>query len=209
MSLETKAFLAVSKDKWKAFENSINPKFLFTWYEPLSRFVRKMELAVKAIADFIDAACTSNLQPTSCEILRSSAWSLELKRGDHVAVRRELAAGAGYWHHGIFCGSNCVIEFGPENDKPMDARATDFFEHDISYARVLYVPDNEEDAARVAELMRQGYGSIERYRLLDNNCEVFASRCKTGKGLTEQIDKMLDATVLCASKLAHAIKTFR
>lgn len=117
-------------------------------------------------------------------------------------MRREFAAGTGNWHHGIFCGSNRIIEFGPDNIRPTGTSAATFFENDLSFARVVYASDNGQEGALTAERFERGIGIIARYRLLDNNCEVFASKCKTGKGCTEQIDKMLDAA-------AHAIRVVR
>ncbi|GAB4138385.1 MAG: hypothetical protein Fur0046_12890 [Cyanobacteria bacterium J069] len=100
-----------------------------------------------------------------------------------------------YEHHGIDCGDGTVIHYSKATEPPT-VRQTTF--SDFSWGKrvsvkqytVCYLPDIvlERAESRLGE---------QRYSLLDNNCEHFATWCKTGRNISHQLAAFgLDAAML-------------
>ncbi|NJO41089.1 MAG: hypothetical protein HC769_10275 [Cyanobacteria bacterium CRU_2_1] len=114
-------------------------------------------------------------------------------RGDQIYVMRPLMGMDGvYEHHGIDCGDGTVIHYHKGQDAVVTrtsyeafARATPVYTK--RYA-VSYVPDVvvERAESRLGE---------RQYSLLTNNCEHFATWCKTGRNESNQLAEYgLDAS---------------
>lgn len=113
-----------------------------------------------------------------------------MARGDHIKVRRWHGL---YSHHGIDMGDGTVIHFSGEPCRRADARVCrETLEVFLNGGRLSIVshPDthrSREEVASAAEacLHRQDYS------LLRNNCEHFATWCRTGHGHSRQVRRAL------------------
>jgi len=106
--------------------------------------------------------------------------------GDQVYAMREVAGVPGvYEHHGIDCGDETVIHYYKGGKTPtvtqtprdLFARGGRIF---IKLQSVAYVP------SIVVQRAHSRLGE-QRYDLLTNNCEHFATWCKTGRNESEQL----------------------
>lgn len=113
-----------------------------------------------------------------------------MARGDHIKVRRR---GGIYSHHGIDMGDGTVIHFSGEPFRRNNAqvcRATleEFLAggqpHVVRHRGTVRPP---EDVARAAESCL----SQRAYCLWRNNCEHFATWCKTGRHHSGQVLRAL------------------
>ncbi|WP_390820064.1 lecithin retinol acyltransferase family protein [Thermoleptolyngbya sichuanensis] len=100
-----------------------------------------------------------------------------------------------YEHHGIDCGDGSVIHYSKATEPPT-IRQTEFSAFSwgnrvfVKQYTVCYLPDIviERAESRLGE---------QRYSLLENNCEHFATWCKTGRSVSEQLATFgLDAAML-------------
>ncbi len=113
-----------------------------------------------------------------------------MARGDHIKVRRR---GGLYSHHGIDMGDGTVIHFSGEpfhRNQASICRVT-LAEFLAGGRRVVVhhrdgerAPDEVATAAEAA-LARQ------KYCLWRNNCEHFATQCKTGRHRSRQVRRAL------------------
>ncbi len=121
--------------------------------------------------------------------------------GDHIYV-----ACPGYDHHGIYCGvyrgEDTVIDYSAETVKESDARVcprllSEFAQGGIvrviKYAR-SYPPREVVDRA----MSRLGEA---RYDLVLNNCQHFATWCKTGEPTSSQVVRYVTLHGLAAGLL--------
>lgn len=110
-----------------------------------------------------------------------------MARGDQIYVMRPLGGMQGvYEHHGIDCGDGTVIHYRkPENREPIVSRSTlaEFAKDSRIYLKrhaTSMIADNVIDRAesRLGERL---------YDLFSNNCEHFATWCKTGRNESAQL----------------------
>jgi Lecithin retinol acyltransferase len=109
-----------------------------------------------------------------------------MARGDQIYVMRPLAGvDSLYQHHGIDCGDGSVIHYyKPPGDAVVTRTSYEIFarENPVYTKQVnpSYVPDIviERAESRLGE---------RQYNLLTNNCEHFASWCKTGQSQCVQL----------------------
>ncbi len=112
--------------------------------------------------------------------------------GDHIKVRR---AGGLYSHHGIDMGDGTVIHFSGEPTRLRDAQVcrvamADFLQGEE--ARVVRHGDRERAAEEVVRAAEELVGSRD-YNVVFNNCEHFATYCKTGIRQSRQVRKAAKA----------------
>lgn len=109
-----------------------------------------------------------------------------MARGDQIYVMREMVGiPTAYQHHGIYCGDQSVIHYSKAGDLATITRTSyDQFSwgkpvqsvaHDICYVADVVV---KRAASRLGE---------QRYDLFFNNCEHFATWCKTGRNESAQL----------------------
>lgn len=109
-----------------------------------------------------------------------------MARGDQLYVMRPLLNLEGvYEHHGIDCGDGTVIHYSKATETPTVSRTsyTTFSWGNPVYTKqysVSFIPDVvvERAESRLGE---------QQYNLLSNNCEHFATWCKTGKNESRQL----------------------
>ena len=114
----------------------------------------------------------------------------DAKPGDHIAVR---APNEIHWHHGIFTGEvdgkeSVVDMWGTtiENAAINIREAEDFFFNKAQVYVVLYNDDTDERRAATLKVALScardsAQYAAPVYNLLSNNCECFATFCRTGR----------------------------
>lgn len=106
--------------------------------------------------------------------------------GDQIYVYRDLIDVSGvYEHHGIDCGDGSAIHYRKPSEIVEQTSLEVFARGNRVYRRnyqleFCYLPEIVVDRA----LSRLGE---QKYNLLFNNCEHFATWCKTGKNESQQI----------------------
>jgi len=107
-----------------------------------------------------------------------------MAKGDHIKVKR-----LGYYHHGIDIGDRTVVHFTgePGNKVNAEVRRTSMLEflNDGKLEIIKYKKSFPSDAVVLRALSRL---EEKGYSLFFNNCEHFASWCKTGENQSEQMD---------------------
>jgi hypothetical protein len=118
-------------------------------------------------------------------------------RGDHIRVRRWVGP-IPYWHHGIDMGDDKVAHF--INDKDSDvsllkgggAKVMITSMSEFARGKKPQVVQYEKGTAyNVENTIKHVYSQLGKggYNLLFNNCEHFATWCKTGKHKSNQVLK--------------------
>jgi hypothetical protein len=106
-----------------------------------------------------------------------------LARGDHLRVFRK-----GYWHHGIDCGDGTVIHYTGElwNRANAAVRRTPMEEF-AKGGRVRVVNTNASFDAESIISRAESRLEEARYSTILNNCEHFATWCRTGARESKQV----------------------
>lgn len=129
--------------------------------------------------------------------------SKKMAKGDHIKVRR---LGLIYAHHGIDMGDGTVIHFAEAGKKAGQAKVTrapipDFLKGGIPRV-VEYRPGRALSVEQTAQLALAELGA-QGYSLSWNNCEHFATYCKTGRRESRQVKRALAGAA--AAGLAVAV----
>jgi hypothetical protein len=128
-----------------------------------------------------------------------------MAKGDHIKVRR---AGGLYTHHGIDLGDGTVVHFSGEPLRLAEAcieriSLEGFLQNGVMRVvrhRGAVRPSDEVVAAALSMVGNKNYD------LLVNNCEHFATFCKTGKARSGQIHRMAKtAAVVVAAGAGLAV----
>ncbi|MDA0266805.1 MAG: lecithin retinol acyltransferase family protein [Cyanobacteria bacterium] len=108
-----------------------------------------------------------------------------MARGDQIYAMREwIGISSVYEHHGIDCGDGTVIHYRKTDTAEVARTSIALFGQGkpitIKVQPVALLPDTvvERAESRLGE---------QRYDLLTNNCEHFATWCKTGRNESEQL----------------------
>lgn len=127
-----------------------------------------------------------------------------MARGDQIYVMRPLAGMQGvYEHHGIDCGDGTVIHYSKVGEPTV--RRTSW--HEFSWGNPVYTRSYPVHyiADVVIERAESRLGE-KRYSLMTNNCEHFATWCKTGTNESQQLLTYgLDGVALTSGKLADEV----
>lgn len=109
-----------------------------------------------------------------------------MARGDQIYVLRPLMGMDGvYEHHGIDCGDGTVIHYSKASSEPRIARTPyEVFSWSKSVFVKRYTTSYVPDVAVARAESRLGE---QQYNLLTNNCEHFATWCKTGRNESLQL----------------------
>ncbi|NES83057.1 MAG: NC domain-containing protein [Moorea sp. SIO2B7] len=115
-----------------------------------------------------------------------------MAKGDQVYVFRELLKLQGiYQHHGIDCGDGRVIHYRKPQETVERTSMATFARGNKVYRRkypfgFCFIPDTVVHRA-------QSRLGENKYNLLFNNCEHFATWCKTGISHSKQVREFLPA----------------
>jgi hypothetical protein len=108
-----------------------------------------------------------------------------MSRGDQVYVMRSLLGLAGvYEHHGIDCGDGTVIHYRKTDTAAIAKTSLAEFSMGnrifMKRPSITFIPDIvvQRAESRLGE---------QQYNLLSNNCEHFATWCKTGRSDCQQL----------------------
>lgn len=107
-----------------------------------------------------------------------------MARGDQIYAIREII-GIPYEHHGIDCGDNTVIHYSKLGEASVARTTKDTF------ARGRRVYTKEQPTAYIPSVVVDRAESRlgeRQYDLFFNNCEHFATWCKTGRSECEQLN---------------------
>ena len=109
----------------------------------------------------------------------------DLKKGDHVYVRRLLHS-----HHGIYTGEGRVIHFKGAWKEKSDPVVRETTLHDFLRGGRLRRRDYKERSPReeTVRLARQLLNG-KNYSLIRSNCEHMATYCATGKASSRQVQR--------------------
>lgn len=131
----------------------------------------------------------------------TQCWSLN--PGDHIAVQGERSGFKFFHHHGIFIGfregvihSVGKISCGGKEIDENQLQKNDIFEFSGQtkpIKRVIYginecLPPME--VVERANSLLDGRMSWDNFNLITNNCEHFATYCKTGEAKSKQTEKI-------------------
>lgn len=108
-----------------------------------------------------------------------------MARGDQVYVMREVLGIPGvYEHHGIDCGDGTIIHYR----KMGEAQVTRTSRAAFAQGQRIYVkPQPVEFIPDVVVARAESRLGERRYDLFSNNCEHFATWCKTGQNESVQV----------------------
>ncbi|MBD1935352.1 MULTISPECIES: lecithin retinol acyltransferase family protein [Cyanophyceae] len=105
-----------------------------------------------------------------------------MSQGDHIYVNCGV-----YDHHGIDCGDGTVIHYTGEKLKgTIDCTPIAEF---ITGKTVFVREYGKCDPPDIVIQRAKSKLKEEKYDLFDNNCEHFATWCKTGKKESEQVHR--------------------
>ncbi|KAH3889000.1 hypothetical protein DPMN_013046 [Dreissena polymorpha] len=118
----------------------------------------------------------------------------DLQRGDHLAVSGNRIC-VKYFHHGIFLGDEKgVADFGGTGKRDATLKIVNIHTFTNNgkrrLIRIKYAEGcclHPEKAALNAEELVADPTKWGNYHLLTNNCEHFATKCKTGLAVSEQV----------------------
>ena len=135
-----------------------------------------------------------------------------LEPGHHIRIRKSNGFKK-YYHHGIYCGEDMVIHLWDRQGNKKHARVQRtslqaFVEgctqEEVTPEIILYengVCYEPEEVVRRAE---SKLGET-KYNLASNNCEHFATWCKTGRHKSSQVRKIVYAIAGVAGSIALAV----
>ncbi|MEM0980776.1 MAG: lecithin retinol acyltransferase family protein [Cyanobacteria bacterium P01_H01_bin.58] len=105
--------------------------------------------------------------------------------GDQIYAMREVAGVPGvYEHHGIDCGDRTVIHY---QKKDIATVSRTSFETFARGGRIFVKHQPTAFLPPIVVQRAEGRLGEQRYDLLTNNCEHFATWCKTGRQDSEQL----------------------
>ncbi len=127
-----------------------------------------------------------------------------MARGDQIYVMRELFNVDGlYEHHGIDCGDGTAIHYR----KPSETIERTSLETFAKGGRVFVRPYSVCYIPETVVLRAESRLGEHQYNFLFNNCEHFATWCKTGISSSQQIKSVIPAIEhLNPEQLARSIQ---
>jgi hypothetical protein len=113
-----------------------------------------------------------------------------MARGDQIYVYREFLNLEGvYQHHGIDCGDGTVIHYRKPSEV-VEQTSLETFTRGNPYYIKEYTSGFYFIADLVVERAMNRLGE-KKYNLLFNNCEHFATWCKTGVNVSYQLEEFI------------------
>lgn len=108
-----------------------------------------------------------------------------MAQGDQIYILQRFINFQGlYEHHGIDCGDGSVIHLRKSNETITQTPFLEFTNGNQVYVKhypLCFIPDV------VVHRAQSRLGEKGRYNLLFNNCEHFATWCKTGRTYSQQV----------------------
>ena len=128
-------------------------------------------------------------------------------KGDHIFVLCERNT-VSFEHHGIDCGDDTVIHFSKATGKGIITRDTMSYFESLSIDGNLYAPEYKK-CDSVSVVIQRAMSKLGKgeYDLGLNNCEHFASWCKTGNKKSKQVNTVVRTVGFTASTVGTALAT--
>jgi hypothetical protein len=112
-----------------------------------------------------------------------------MARADHIYVERDKFGVFAYTHHGIDCGNGTVIEYSEDCIRRIPIA-------EFSQGKTIYQEQYDYcDSPNIVIQRAESRLGERKYNLVFNNCEHFATWCKTGKekyGQVKFVRELLD-----------------
>ncbi|NLO33506.1 MAG: lecithin retinol acyltransferase family protein [Candidatus Hydrogenedentes bacterium] len=132
-----------------------------------------------------------------------------MAKGDHIRVKR---MGALYYHHGIDMGDGTIIHFSGElfDDENAEVIRTPEEEFLEGNEKRIVSYEDRDDLLPIKETLKRAKANLgnKGYDLFFNNCEHFATYCKTGKKESRQVRKAATTAVTTALVAMVAVGLF-
>lgn len=115
-----------------------------------------------------------------------------MAKGDHLYIQYP-----GFQHHAIDIGDGTVIEYGGKDTGQATVRRV--WRHEFVTRGTYQVkPYSPGAALDPDETVRLAFSRLNerKYDVLDNNCEHFATWCKTHRAMSPQVSSILAAVTL-------------
>ena len=123
--------------------------------------------------------------------------------GDHIRVKRMHGL---YYHHGIDVGNGTVIHFSGEPLNGTLAKVCQVSEEEFLKGEIKeiihYLEDSDVLPAEESLCLAREQLDNQGYHVLFNNCEHFASYCKTRKRKSRQVRTWLKRSAAVAGTVA-------
>jgi hypothetical protein len=105
--------------------------------------------------------------------------------GDHLAVKFKLTENTYAWHHGIYMGNENVIDHSKKRGL-IQRPYSEFGDSEFMVFVIEYGESTADAAVRRCNALRLASWALANadklpYKLLENNCECFATWCSTGR----------------------------
>ncbi|XP_052238263.1 uncharacterized protein LOC127849575 [Dreissena polymorpha] len=120
----------------------------------------------------------------------------KLRKGDHIAVvQRKLFLGKTVLHHGIYTGDLKVIHATGRRSVAVDD-ILKFIGQSV-FVRINYKKQFREPdiVVNFAQSCLQNPSKFGSFNIVKNNCEHFATLCKTGKRVSDQVVELLNSKI--------------
>jgi hypothetical protein len=128
-----------------------------------------------------------------------------LSKGDHIKVRRY---GLLYAHHGIDLGDGRIVHFAePGKETPQAVVRITSLDDFLKGGRPITVNYADGQALESEETVRLALAQVgeQGYHLAFNNCEHFATYCKTGRKESRQVWRAALGIGVSAAALVLAV----
>jgi len=124
-----------------------------------------------------------------------------MARGDHIYVKRWRGA---YRHHGIDLGDGTVVHFSGEPLRLRDACVVCDTLEDFCMGAAHVVVRYAQETRDAEEIVQTALSHLGQtgYQLWTNNCEHFASYCKTGRRESKQVRRAVRALAITGAAVA-------
>jgi Lecithin retinol acyltransferase len=126
-----------------------------------------------------------------------------MARGNHIYVPTKVPF---IYHHGIDCGGNLVIEYSKNGKIELISKQAFAQEKDIT---IKYYPETQCFPPEFVVIRAYSRLGESKYSLLCNNCEHFASWCKTGNQISEQVPRLVNKLACKAPDIRPIVLTDR
>lgn len=136
-----------------------------------------------------------------------------MARGDHIFIDHLV-----FTHHGIDCGDGTVIHHTGRLLRKLDAVISRTSLDKFASGKQIFVQKYSScDAPDIVIRRAESRLGKAEYNLFENNCEHFATWCKTGKKRSEQVENPIgvisyntsvavDTTVVIGNVLGEIVK---
>lgn len=126
-----------------------------------------------------------------------------MARGDHIYIPTKFPF---INHHGIDCGGNLVIEYSKNGRIDLVSKQAFAQGKDIT---IKHYSDKKCFSPEFVVIRAYSRLGETEYSLLCNNCEHFASWCKTGNHVSDHVPRLVDQIACKAPDIRPIVSNTR